>query len=594
MGRVIVIFLLVIGIGQPCSLAQSKYLLQWNAADSSYKIGAFKNSFATRVAAQQYLEQLPSAMQAKGYLAFSIDSVRLDSLAGAVFCFFGQPYVWKNLRIDSASQHLLEDLNSHQKINSRKKNKLIANPTFIRDQLLSYFENHGYPFASVGFDSISAEGNQLTAHLVVNKGPTYKIDSIGQMGSIKLKSLYLQRLLQIPKGSLFNQEAIDDIAKKLSNLPFVTEMQPSQLIMTGTGAAVTIFLAPKKSNVFNALIGLMPASNQTIGNKLLVTGDVNVLLKNSFRSGETIGFNWQQIQYQSPKLNLQFNQPYLLGNKTGIDFSFELFKKDSQFVNLRVQAGIPYAFNKFQNGKALFVLQQTNVTLSDTNYVLKNKQLPDLAAVSSSSFAIDYQWNNTNYQQNPSHGVEFNGFISAGIKKITPANDILQLKDPDAIGKTFAYLYDSLQLSTYLVRLSAKGAAYFKMGGLGVLKTGLAGGWVQSGNYFRNELFQIGGFKLLRGFDEESIFATHYAVGTLEYRIMTGKEGYFFGFSDIGYAKYKVQQISIAHNYVGAGVGLAVATKNSLINISWAVGKRNDQVLSLRQAKIHLGLVNFF
>jgi hemolysin activation/secretion protein len=63
-----------------------------------------------------------------------------------------------------------------------------------------------------------------------------------------------------------------------------------------------------------------------------------------------------------------------------------------------------------------------------------------------------------------------------------------------------------------------------------------------SQSVFRNELFQIGGYRLLRGFDEESIYATQYVVTTVEYRIRVSLNSYFFGFVDGGVVKNKYQK----------------------------------------------------
>jgi hypothetical protein len=44
--------------------------------------------------------------------------------------------------------------------------------------------------------------------------------------------------------------------------------------------------------------------------------------------------------------------------------------------------------------------------------------------------------------------------------------------------------------------------------------------------HFRNELFQIGGNRLLRGFDEESQFVSQYLVPSVEYRYLIGQNSY--------------------------------------------------------------------
>jgi len=126
------------------------------------------------------------------------------------------------------------------------------------------------------------------------------------------------------------------------------------------------------------------------------------------------------------------------------------------------------------------------------------------------------------------------------------------------------------------------------------MKTALQGGWLQTENPFKNELFQIGGYRLLRGFDEQSIYASKYITGTLEYRYLIGLNSFLFGFSDIGWAESNSFSEKEKHGYLGFGMGLTFETKAGLFNITYAVGKRDDLPLSFRQSKIHFGFVSLF
>jgi hemolysin activation/secretion protein len=76
-------------------------------------------------------------------------------------------------------------------------------------------------------------------------------------------------------------------------------------------------------------------------------------------------------------------------------------------------------------------------------------------------------------------------------------------------------------------------------------------GVLSSPNIFRNELFQIGGYRLLRGFDEESIFATQYGVGTVEYRFLSGLNSYFFAFADIGWVEIYIKELIFQTSLLG-------------------------------------------
>ena len=109
-------------------------------------------------------------------------------------------------------------------------------------------------------------------------------------------------------------------------------------------------------------------------------------------------------------------------------------------------------------------------------------------------------------------------------------NTVIQkLTDPDFV---YASLYDTIKLKTYQFTIKTMAAKYFSVGRQSTIKAAFSGGWVQSPNIFRNELFQIGGYRLMRGFDEESIFASQYAVTTAEYRYLVGLNSYFFVFAD--------------------------------------------------------------
>lgn len=548
--------------------------------------------FASKTAVSSYLDGLPASLMAKGYLAASVDSMALDSPLAKIHLYLGPKYKWVKLSVEPEFIPLAQDIGLPGY--ARKTPGFINPGDDYREKALAYFSERGYPFASVGFDSVQLDGNGLSGKLVIDKGNFYKIDSIAQLGPLRLSPAFINRYLGLSNGAAFQASRIQKIGQRLDELPFAEQAQPWALSMLGTGGVVNVYLKPKRSNIINVLLGVMPASTQTPGNKVLITGDANILLKNSFRAGETIGVNWQQIQYQSPRLDLLYQQPYLFGSRAGIDCMFELFKKDTQFVNLQLRLGMPYEFSLDKSGKVLFHYRQTNVTTIDTAYVLANGQLPDLAASTATSLGIEYASNTTNYRLNPRHGNEFMLYMVGGTKTIKPSTDIQNLKDPSSTEGTFSYLYDSLELNTYQVRISANAAKYFSVGRSSVLKIGANAGTYESGNYFRNELFQVGGYRLLRGFDEESIFASRYGVATAEYRLLSGKNSYFFGFVDGGYAQYKDEQTQFSHGYIGSGIGMVLETKNSLINISWAVGKRDDQPLDFRQSKIHLGLINFF
>ena len=226
--------------------------------------------------------------------------------------------------------------------------------------------------------------------------------------------------------------------------------------------------------------------------------------------------------------------------------------------------------------------------------IIATKQLPREADVSSLNLGVGYTFNNTDYRFNPRTGNELQVSLAVGTKKIRKNNVIVQLQDHTDPSYNFNRLYDTVKLKSYEFRIKLSGAHFFRLGRASTLKAAVHGGWYESPNIFRNELFQIGGYKLLRGFDEESIFASRYGVGTLEYRYLMGMNSFLFAFVDGGWAGNRSVSVQASNSFIGAGLGMAFETKAGIFNISYAAGKRDDTKFNLRQSKIHLGYVNFF
>ena len=577
--------------------AQDKYAVTYWFLDkdtlhTAESLG-LKQGFSSRTECISYMNSVVDQQKMKGFITFSVDSVHYDSLRAEAWVFAGARYIWKNIRVPGNEASLFSALGYQEKLFNGKAVDLNKLQQF-QERMLGYMDNHGYPFAKFQLDSLVMDGGEVSGVWAVEKGPHYKIDSITVTGTAKISKYYLQQYLEIPNGSYYREDKLEAISRRIMELPFLKESRPWNMTMVGTGSVVNLYLDTRRSSQVNAIVGFLPA-NQTLGGKMLITGEANLNLKNAFGGGETLGLNWQQLQIQSPRLNVVFQQPYMFRSRFGFDFNFDLFKKDSSFLNINLILGLQYMVSQRQQGKLFFQSFRTNLITVDTNAIKSTKALPQFLDVSTQNLGVDYSFNNTDYRLNPRKGNEWYIVMSGGLRKIRENNTILGLTT-DATGKPydFSTLYDTLKLRTYMFRMKLAGAHYFRTGKQSTIRTAISGGWLQTENPFRNELFQIGGYKLLRGFDEESIYASQYAVGTVEYRYLIGVNAYLFAFADGGWARDKSFGTAISHTYFGTGFGLALETKAGILNLSYAVGKRDDQNFSLRQSKIHFGFVSIF
>ena len=551
------------------------------------KVLPIKTQFSNPTAALEYVQQLPIVLQAKGFLSASIDSLTKDLSSITIQLYLGKQYRWKQLYVANKDWPLINQLGF-------KKSDFNAQPfnqqqvVLLQEKLLDYFDNNGYPFAKIKFDSVEIIENEVTATLKITTEILYKLDSIRLYGNAKISKDFLYRYLNMQETSLYSITKLQAINQRLLELPYLQQIQPWRLNMLGKSYLLDLFLDGKRSNQIDAIVGFLPA-NQQLGGKLLFTVDAKINLQNAFATGENIALNWQQIQPKSPRLNFIFQRPYIFKSQFGLDFAFDLFKRDSSFLNINTSIGVQYVISAKQKSKILIQSNRTNLLDVDTLTVKLTKRLPDIIDVSVNSIAVEYELGNTNYKFNPQKGNELKFLVAAGNKKIRKNNSIAQIRDPNF---NYNKLYDSINNNTYQLRIKLNAAQYFSLSKLSVIKTALQAGLVQSPTIFRNEMFQIGGYKLLRGFDEESIFTNQYAVATIEYRYLLGINSFFSGFTDIGYTTNTITAKN--YSYVGVGVGLAFETKQGIFNINYAAGKRNDLPLSLRQSKIHIGFVSLF
>lgn len=588
------------GPAQISAGASGPYLLAVRCADKDAAIMVprlgIQTSFSSQFTCAEYIGQLTGLLQGKGYVTASVDSIRYDSLSAHIVLFLGEQYRWARLKAAQIEPGLLDAVGWREKLFTGKPMDF-SQVRQWQERILGRLENTGYPFAKVYLDSIDLDGDNVSALLKVEKGPLYNIDSIRVYGNARISNYYLQRYLGISNGSLYSREKLLQVNKKLRELTYIEEEKPFDISMLATGSVLNLYLKQKRSSQVNVLVGFLPNNDQLSSKKLLLTGEANILLKNALGGGEIIGLNWQQIQVKSPRLNLLFNYPYLFRSPLGLDLSFDILRKDSSFVNINLQFGAQYTLNAAQSGKLFIQRFQTIVSSAGINtaQVIQTRRLPDIGDISSFNVGLDYELNNTDYRLNPRKGNEIRLVTAIGSKKLKKNSGVTDLSDPNDPSFDFNKLYDTVKLSTYQFRARLTAAAYFPVGGKRTtLKTAFNGGMFQSGNVFRNELFQVGGYKLLRGFDEESQYLSHFAIGTVEFRYLVGQNSFFYALLDGGWGRNNLSDVKQNYSYVGTGLGLALETKAGIFNLAWAVGKRNDTDFNLRQSKIHFGFVNFF
>lgn len=577
-----ILFLLIIS---QISFAQNvRLFLQKDNASVKVKE---KQTFKNAKEVQQYLAATQQKLVLQGYLEASFDSIKQqhDSI-------FANLHTGKRYEIKNPSTELHKKKKRLLSIKSKQTTSTVYDADITKEALITNFENNGYPFAKVSSDSIQLNDSSLSFSYTIDKGKLITIDSFINHGSSKLTKGFIQNYVLIKSKQPYNELRIKEIDKLLQKLPYAIIRQPSNILFRDNKADIHLYLDKRKVNSFDFLIGFLPGSNR---GKILITGEVRVHLQNSFKRGEEIYLEWRKLQRQSQLLDVRFNYPYLLNAPIGVNFTFNLEKRDSSSLDLAWQLGIPYITSSNNYIKGFYKYFQTIVLAADTTFAKLNKKLPNNLDATYNQYGVQAYYEDLDYLFSPQKGYELKLTGSIGTKKIKPNNQITTLQD-DFSDFNYESLYDSIKRKSIKGDIFWMGNYYLPLGKKQrhILKFGLNGGSVFNQNLLRNELLRIGGSRLLRGFDEQSIFASTYNVTTLEYRMMIMRNSYFFVFMDAAYIRRKFNSTTFQDFPFGFGAGITFETKIGIFGLTYALGQQKDKSVDFRNSKLHFGYVATF
>lgn len=535
-------------------------------------------TFRNEPALNQWLDEQRQSWKAKGYWEASVDSVACGTDTCMVFLHKGEAYTIR---------HPEQGRQRHGDVPLTLQALEALPQKYVRE-----LENKGYPFARVRLDSLLLNGNSLVYRYRVDTGKLVLIDSFVNHGSSKISRNFIQNYIGIKKGSPYNESRVQNIDRLLAKLPYASVREGTTIIFRDDKADLHFALDKRKVNSFDFLVGFLP--NNANSGKILITGEARVHLQNAFKRGEEIFLEWQRLQPNSQRLQVRFAYPYLLNTPLGINTFFMLEKRDSSSLDLNFQLGLPYMVKANNYIKGFFKYMQTIVLVADTNFVKFNRRLPGNLDAVYNQYGVEAYYEKLDYLFSPREGFDLKLTASIGTRKIRENSQITGLSDPFLPDYSYGSLYDSIRRKSVKAELAWSVSYYQPLGKRNVLKLAHSGATVFNQNLLRNELLRIGGSKLLRGFDEISILCSSYALSTLEYRFMLQRNSYFSAFFDWAFIQRKFEGQRFHDFPLGFGAGINLETKIGIFGLTYALGRQQDQPISFRNSKLHIGYVALF
>ena len=424
-------------------------------------------------------------------------------------------------------------------------------------QLSKDFYQRGDPFAQVKMINLSQDGDILRADLeVIRSEKPRTIDEIYVKGYEKFPQGFVDHGLGLSKGDLFTEKSLLNSEMIVSGISFVQQTKSPEVLFSKDSTYLYYFLDKKQSSFFDGLIGFTSDNDE---DQLVFNGYLDLKLVNIFNQGETTQIFWQNNGQNRREFKFYAQWPYVFRSKFSTEFHFDLYQQDSTFNQISTLAGLSYPLKQNAKLGLLFDYSKSNNLEASTlegvesfdrigfrlNYLLKKPFLPQL------------NWD-----------------------KFYLESDLL-LANRSAETMSNEQLLFTVK-SNYSYELSPKTYLFLQ----------LQSGYLFSDTYFTNELFRIGGTESIRGFREQAFFTNFYGILNLEARFRTNSSDYFHTVTDLAFVQNDILESNNA--LLSLGLGYSLLTKIGKIQLTYAVGKTDQEPFNFNQSAFHIKVQNNF
>lgn len=436
----------------------------------------------------------------------------------------------------------------------------IANVKSALDILNSKLANEGKPFSKLKLSNIKKKDSvNLKADLLVLSNKTRRtIDDIKIVGYNKFPKSYLKHYLKLKTSQTFNLSTIEKKTEQLNNLRFAKQVKPPEVLFQKDSTSLYIYVEKSKSNTFDGFLGF-GTNDET--NKLEFDGFLNLRLINNLNYGETFSLLYKSDENDQDTFDATLSLPFIFNSPVGIDLNLRIFKKDSSFTTIDQKAKINYQINP---------LHKVSVGISsiESNNLRSENTVVALQDYNSNYFAISYHYLKPQFYD-VLFPIKSNFFLESNFGNRTSSN---------------------IKTNQSLITLNAFNN--FKLNEKNSIYANIDISNLSSDNYFENELLRFGGINSIRGFEENSLFASLFGVLNAEYRYRISNSIYIHSITDFAYFENK--SLETKEKLFGFGFGFGILTNSGILKFNYANGKNENQTFKLSNSKIHLSLVANF
>lgn len=419
------------------------------------------------------------------------------------------------------------------------------------------YTDEGFAFNRVKTQFLGFENEIPKVEISVFKGDKRLINGFVLKGYTKVPKRFVKNLEKEFVGKKYDNENLLKINSRLENHPFVLLERTPQTLFTKDSTEIYLTLQKKKSNNFDGILGFGNNDKQ----KISFTGSINLNLKNVFNSFESISLYWQRNQQSGQNFDLQTDIPYLFGSNVGANLNMNIYRQDSTFANVKFRPSLYYQLTAKQKIGARGNFEISSV-LDDTYTSGQD--------FSKKGVGVFYEFTETSEEP-----------LFVYKTKL--------IAELDLLSSYYQNLDKTYQQNRYYLfaerNFHLKGNHYFNIKAESAMLN--SGGEVTT-----NELFRIGGYNSLRGFNEQSLYTDFYGFGSAEYRYLVSNQAFFDVFGQL--ANVRNSTLKTTSKLYSFGVGFNFILPIGLMTFQVSNGQEFGNPFKFQDTKIHWGIVSKF
>lgn len=424
------------------------------------------------------------------------------------------------------------------------------------NQLLEQIDRKGNSFSEITYVNPLLKNDTLILEIKISNSSSRKIDKVITRGYEDFPKKFISKYFLIDKNTVFSKQKLNQVSALSNKLDFIKEKKTPEVLFKKDSTHLYLFLDKIGTSSFDGLVNFSSKEN---GKGLLLNGNLDLKLNNTFNSGEKFEIIWNKVSDEKTDFKINSYVPYILNSKFSTTLEFYLYRQDSTFINTNFELKTDYLINQKSHASILFNSKNSNYLLNISNN--------DLASYSNYFIGLGYELkkSSTSNLYKYKNGLNLNLTIG---KRKTDTESINQLK---------------FHFSAF---------ANVQINNRGYLNIKNESGLLTSKNYLLNELFRIGGANSIRGYNEQSIFTNGYSYSNIEFRYSLDTSSYLYSITDLGV--YKENTTNKIKKLLGIGAGYQFRINNNLVNLGYVISTNSSTNAKLNSSRLVVRWTSFF